>query len=110
MRLKMAEVKGKSALQLRKREDGVKLPLFPSEPTDTTVSQPYDYVPQASRGSIQALLYPMIHRLTLAQHEGCVELRSCEEPRVVKNREIETSCSPPGANLPSQQGPEPHAV
>lgn len=32
MRLKMAEVKG-----------GVKLPLFPSEPIDATVSQPYDY-------------------------------------------------------------------
>lgn len=29
---------------------------------------------------------------------------------MVKNREIETSCSPLGANLSSQQGPGPHAV
>ena len=61
----MAEVNGKPALQLRKREGGVKLPLFSSEPIDATVSQPYDYVPQASRRSIQALLYPLMHRLTL---------------------------------------------
>lgn len=43
MRLKITEVEGKSALQLRKRKGGVKLPLFPSEPIDATVSQPYDY-------------------------------------------------------------------